>query len=355
MVRLKYFFESVSLTTNELLSLPVDKIQDLLIDYIIKLRDKKLSHNYIKARLSPVSSFLEMNDVFINKKKIARFYGEQKKTVRDYAYTQEDIQKMLSLSSLRQKVIILIYASTGIRKSAILDLKVKHLENLDNFKLYKITVYENSKEEYYTFCTPECARAIDQYIEYRKQAGETISKETFLIRNNFDFNNKQQVKDPQPINYSSLVVQFRKLLINCGLRESGAEQFKRHEKALFHAFRKYFATNLANCDVNQLIKELLLGHSVGLDNSYYRPNENKMLSEYMKAIDTLTIDSSKRLERKMQLLQQEKNQIEMLELKHSSDMKKMDDKIEKLMIMYSQNPKLSNIKPKILRAKIRLD
>lgn len=355
MVRLRYFFESIKLTPNETLSLPVDKIQDMLIDYIIKLRDRKLSHNYIKARLSPVITFLEMNDIFINKKKIARFYGEQKKTVKDYAYTHEDIQRMLSMASLRHKVIILIYSSTGIRKSAILDLKVKHLQNIDNFKLYKIIVYENTKEEYYTFCTPECAKTIDQYIEYRKQAGETISKESFLIRNNFDFNNKQQVKDPQPINYSSLVVQFRKLLINCGLRESGAEQFKRHEKALFHAFRKYFATNLANCDVNQLIKELLMGHSVGLDNSYYRPNENKMLSEYMKAIDMLTIDSSHRLERKMQLLQQEKNQIEMLELKHSSEMTKMDEKIEKLMIMYSQNPKLTRIKPKVLKTKIRLD
>lgn len=352
MVRLKYFFENVSLTPNELLSLPIDEIQDILIDYIIKLRDRKLSHNYIKARLSPVITFLEINDIFINKKKMARFYGEQKKTVKDYAYTHEDIQKMLSMSSLRHKVIILTYSSTGIRKSAILDLKIKHLQNIDNFKLYKITVYENTKEEYYTFCTPECAKTIDQYIEYRKQAGETISKESFLIRNNFDFNNKQQVKNPQPINYSSLVVQFRKLLINCGLRESGAEQFKRHEKALFHAFRKYFATNLANCDVNQLIKELLLGHSVGLDNSYYRPNENKMVSEYMKAIDMLTIDSSQRLERKMQLLQQEKNQIEMLELKHSSEMKKMDDKIEKLMIMYSKNPRLTRIKPEVLKRKL---
>lgn len=352
MVRLKYFFENVNLTTNELLSLPVDKIQDILIDYIIKLRDRKLSHNYIKARISPVITFLEINDIFVNKKKIARYYGEQKKTVKDHAYTHEDIEKMLSMASLRQKVIILIYSSTGIRKSAILDLKLKHLERVEKFELYRLTVYETSKEEYYTFCTPECAKAIDKYMEYRKQAGEIISKESFLIRNNFDFNNKKQVKNPQPINYSSLVVQFRKLLINCGLRESGAEQFKRHEKALFHAFRKYYATTLANCDANQLIKELLMGHSVGLDNSYYRPNENKMLSEYMKAIDMLTLDSSQQLERKMQLLQQEKNQIEMLELKHSSEMKKMDEKIEKLMIMYSQNPKLTRIKPEVLKRKL---
>jgi len=353
MVLLQYFFESVNLTPIELFSLPVDQIQDMLIDYIMELRGRKLSHNYIKSRISPVITFLEINDIFVNKKKIARFYGEQKKTVKDYAYTHEDIQKMLSMSSLRQKVIILLYSSTGIRKSAILDLKLKHLQKLEDLELYKVTVYENTKEEYNTFCTPECTKTIDHYIEYRKLAGETMTKESFLIRNNFDFNNKRQVKDPQPINYSSLVVQFRKLLINCGLRVSGAEQFKRHEKALFHAFRKYFATTLANSDVNQLIKELLMGHSVGLDNSYYRPNDDKMLSEYQKAIDMLTIDSSQRLERKMHLLQQEKNQIEMIELKHSSEMKKMDEKIEKLMIMY-QNPKLGRIKPEVLKKKIGL-
>lgn len=354
MVRLRYFYESINLTPNEILSLPVDKIQDMLIDYIIKLRDRKLSHNYIKARLSPVITFLEMNDIFINKKKIARFYGEQKKTVKDYAYTHEDIQRMLSMASLRHKVIILIYSSTGIRKSAILDLKLKHLQKVQEFELYKVTVYENSKEEYYTFCTPECTKMIEEYIEYRKQAGETITRESFLIRNNFDFNNKQQVKHPQSINYSSLVVQFRKLLINCGLRASGAEQFKRHEKALFHAFRKYFATTLVNCDVNQLIKELLMGHSVGLDNSYYRGDERKMLSEYSKAIDSLTINEENRLQQKVSTLEAEKSQIELLELKHENDLEKIKEDYDRVISLIQENPKLAKVKTEVLRRRVKM-
>src|SRR5687768_3808702 len=152
MVRLKYFFENVNLTPNELLSLPLVKIQDILVEYVIRLRNGKLSHNYIKARLSPVTTFLEMYDVFVNKRNIARFYGEQKKTVKDFAYTHEDIEKMLSMASLRQKVIILIYSSTGIRKSAILDVKLKHLERIEELKFYKLNVYENTKEEYFSFC-----------------------------------------------------------------------------------------------------------------------------------------------------------------------------------------------------------
>jgi hypothetical protein len=57
--------------------------------------------------------------------------------------------------------------STGMRVGAIPLLKIRNLEKIEKYQLYKITVYENEDEEYITFCTPECARAIDSYLEYR--------------------------------------------------------------------------------------------------------------------------------------------------------------------------------------------
>jgi hypothetical protein len=95
-----------------------------------------------------------------------------------------------------------------------------------------------------------------------------------------------------------------------------------------------------------------MGHSIGLDNSYYRPKEDKMLTEYVKAVDMLTIDSSKKLEREIQVLQKERSQIELMELKHSSEMKKMDQKIERLMKMYCTYPKLTRVKPEVLKRKL---
>jgi integrase len=44
-------------------------------------------------------------------------------------------------------------------------------------------------------------------------------------------------------------------------------KYQRQNKATYHAFRKYFNTCLANCDVNVTIKEMLMGHSVGLDDT----------------------------------------------------------------------------------------
>ena len=106
------------------------------------------------------------------------------------AYTHEDLVKMFQHASFRTKLLISIYSSTGIRKGAIIALKIKHLEKVEynGIKLYKFRVYEKSiKDEYITLCTPECVSLIDEYIAKRKAAGEIITDESYLIRNEFDF------------------------------------------------------------------------------------------------------------------------------------------------------------------------
>lgn len=279
------------------------------------MRNLGIAYGTIKNRVSVIITFLEINDVLINKKKIARYYGEEKKTVKDLSYTREDIQKMLTRSSFRVKTMILFYTSTGIRKSALIDVKLKYLKKIDGYGLYKISVNENTKEEYFTFCTPECTAAIDSYIEQRKQAGEKINKESYLFRNEFDYFDIHGVRYPRPLTHNGLSGLIRNLLIVSGLRSGNENKFQRHEKAMFHAFRKFFDTTLINADVNQLVKELLMGHSVGLYNSYYRPNEQKMISEYVKAVNDLTINEEHRLRKEIETLTIEKTRLDRIEEK----------------------------------------
>ena len=137
------------------------KIVEEIIKYIISLRDRQLAYASIKVRLAAITAFLELNDVVINSKKLKKFIGEHKRTVKDQAYNHDDLVKMFQHSRFRAKLIIAIYSSTGIRKSAIIDLKLKHLQKIDSFGLYKFTIYENTNDEYITFCTPECASLID--------------------------------------------------------------------------------------------------------------------------------------------------------------------------------------------------
>lgn len=60
--------------------------------------------------------------------------------------------------------------------------------------------------------------------------------------------------------------------------------------------------NIINSKVNAEIREMLLGHKIGLASCYYRPTVEEMYGKYEKAIDNLTIDPSKRFQRKVESL-----------------------------------------------------
>ena len=146
----------------------------------------------------------------------------------------------------------------GLRVASIPSIKIKHLERIDKYYLYKITVYENSNEEYYTFCTPECASFIDEYLDYRQRNGEKLTPEAYLIRNEFDsyapLSLRQLVRG---ITKKTIAETIRLLMKKTGIDNVG-------KISLTHGFR------------NLVVKEMLLGHSVGLEGSYYRPTTKKL-------------------------------------------------------------------------------
>ena len=58
---------------------------------------------------------------------------------------------------------------------------------------------------------------------------------------------------------------------------------------------------------------MLMGHSIGLGDAYYRPDVGEILDEYLKAVDLLTINDENRLKRKVEILEVKKERIDQLE------------------------------------------
>jgi hypothetical protein len=142
-----------------------------------------------------------------------------------------------------------------------------------------------------------------------------------------------------------------------------------------------------NSDVPHSFKELLMGHSVKLDDVYYdKDNEllkQKLVVEYMKAVDALTINEEYRLKKKIveyegklkdvprieqlesnlanKIIKQDaiKNQLELLQIdqqketqtiqqKHEQEMKAMREQMNQIMSLIQQNPVLAQVKPESL-------
>jgi integrase len=181
-----YFKKYIEITAIDTTSLLSEKdpriIERQIIDFINKLKNEGKNWGAIHNYVSMILAFYKINDIVLNTAKITKFMPEQRKVKKDRSYTHEEISKMLEISDERTRVIILLLASTGMRIGAIPILRIGNVDMNNN----KITVYENAKEEYFTFMTAECKQAIDSYIDMRSRYGEKINDDCYLVREQFD-------------------------------------------------------------------------------------------------------------------------------------------------------------------------
>jgi len=313
---LSRFLNHYNTTTEALANISAKDIENLLIDYIVRLKQNKKSASALSITISSITHFCVMNDINIMTKKIAKFKGEHEtERSNDRAYSHEEILTLVNSAPLRLKTMFLIMASTGIRIGALPILKLSDLKKMKG--LYQFTIYANSpNQRYITYCTPECAKeGIDQYLAYRKRFGEKLTPDSYLIRKDFDIHDIEQIrKKSEPIAYDTIKVIIRNQVIKTGIRSPFlVDSHKRHEVPMNHGFRKFFETRLIESGVNPMAVMRLAGHKSGLDyKSYFRPHEDFILSEYEKAIDALTIDPTKRMARRIQTLEVEKTQFDRL-------------------------------------------
>jgi integrase len=302
-------------------------IEAQLVDYIMALRQDGLSYATVKHMLAPLITFYQLNDILLNRKKIARYFGECKRVTKDKAYTTEQIQQALSTADHRMRTIILLLSSTACRIGALPGLTLGNLTKLPE-GLYKVIFYEATNNEYYTFTTRECAQTgIDSYLLYRQRCGEKLSfnkntnrwepEDAPLIRLTFDATDSFQAsRQVEPIKYQGLKQALNIHLIRSGVRqeEHPTEHKKRVRKSitLSNGFRKRAISIFIEAELNHEIRELIVDHATQLDQNYFRPTEDQVLREYLKAEPYLMISDEYRLKTEVQTLRVERSSWESL-------------------------------------------
>jgi len=282
------FCEYVSLTYEEILSLDIEDLTTKMEDWVMSMAGLRKSS--IRTPLAGLEKFLDVNRKLYHKKSIHSLI----KTDKDMGgggepFTTLDIQKMLQVTtSLRMKAVIHFMNSLGIRPAGLTDpvLRKKHLIEMPN-NCYAIRIYDNTKEGYWGFLTPEARKALDHYLNSRKLNGERITEESPLFATNSPRAKTSHMKNDTL--YELLATLYRK---------AGIERQKvghRYDKSLTYGFRKRYNTILKiNNSVNSNIAEKLMGHKKGLDGAYLTPTRDECFSEFVKAVPDLTINDSER-------------------------------------------------------------
>jgi integrase/recombinase XerD len=188
----------------------------------------------------------------------------------------------------------------------------------------RIKLYDESREGYWGFLTPEASKTFQKYVNMRKRNGEDINEESYaLITYNF------QTKKIDYLNDEDLSAMLKNLIKNSKIVRKKVG--KHYDKAQTYGFRKRFNGILKLDDqINSNIAEKLMGHSVTiqLDNHYLTVDGprviEKCFDEFKKAIPELTIDGEARKQAELEQVNEEKNALEKsnLELK---EMKKRND------------------------------
>jgi hypothetical protein len=103
---------------------------------------------------------------------------------------------------------------------------------------------------------------------------------------------------------------------------------KSHDWKTLHGFRKFFKTQTERV-MKSLNVEILMGHDIGLANSYYKPSEQELLDDYIKAVDLLQVlnDKSKLEKQVRELNKKSKDNDYLIKAK----LQEKDEQIEALI------------------------
>jgi len=314
----------------------VHQIEDKVIAWLGVLKDSGKASATMRTALACVVLFYSCNRVKLDNKFISRRIPKKPGRLHR-SPTKEEVAAIVEAANLRGKALLGLLASTGVRLGAIPPLKMRHRRNVKpeelehhdcsckdrsqplRFNGYLLNVYEGEEEQYFTFISQEAGKWLDTYFRMRENAGEDLKPNSPLIREEFDIAKPDVVEKPFSCKEIGLQSFMTRLQITAGVKAivKKGEQHQgsiRKEWKNVHGFRAFFSTAATNAGVNFSFKELMLGHHLNLEKSYYDSNNPRSvhaaLAEYLKMQDAVTLFSSSRLERDNLALREQVTEIQ---------------------------------------------
>jgi hypothetical protein len=251
--------------------------------------------NYVKS----IKLFCEMADIPIPWRKITRGLPKGRKYADDRIPTIEEIRKVVEYPDRRIKSIVYTMASSGIRIGAWDYLHWGHIRPIkkdDEVCAAKLIVYAGEDEEYFTFISREAWLALNDWMDYRISAGESITDSSWVMRDLWDTRVAQGrglVTKPKKLSSLGIKRLMERAIWAQGLRKKLEPGKKRHPYQANHSLRKWFKTRCEIAGMKPINIEKLMNHSTGISDSYYRATEQEILEDYFKAVDMLCINDDK--------------------------------------------------------------
>jgi hypothetical protein len=307
----------------------INKLVTFLREYKDRYDRREISGSTIRNYVKVVKLLCEMNDIAIPWKKITRGLPKGRQWADDRTPSIDEIRKLCGYPDRRIKPLIYTMCSSGIRLGAWDYLRWQDVSPIiKDGKLIaaKLRVYSGEEDQYYAYCTPEAYNALKDWMDYRETSGEKITGKSWIMRDlwaTLDPRINGSINIPRKKKSSGIKRLIENAWYSQGLRKPLEEGKTRHEFQAVHGFRKFYKTRCELAGMKPSMIEVSMGHSLGgVSDSYFRPREEEVLDEYLKAVDALSINDTQKLKVEVESLKadiselQDKNRrIEELESK----------------------------------------
>lgn len=235
----------------------VVRAKQRLDSYVAYLRSRDLSNNTVNNHIRSYDCLFRSNNVQLN----LHFRLRKWNSYECRAITREELQKLLEVANLREKVVITLMALGGFREGTLSKLRYFHVKA--DLEKGIVPIHLNVESEinkgkyqsYWTFLNHEAAQCLKAYLDARrigtrKIPPETIVDESPLVRN---------MKNMHPV--SSIGVQriIHALYLRAGLIEEKKNRNVRYDLKP-GSLRIFFRSQLAFLGVDREYIEFMMGH-----------------------------------------------------------------------------------------------
>lgn len=232
-----------------------------LEDYVCELQDNGLATsgicNYVKA----IRALYRVNGIDVK-----LLQPLSRRVVRqDRAPKPEELQRMIDIGDLRERVVVTMLALGGFREGTLVKLKYRHVrEDLEkrNVPIHihiEAAITKGKYHDYDTFVGKEAEAYLREYLEIRKRGSpdgkippEEITDESPLIRNEIS-------RKPKNIKSKQIYKLVHNLYFKAGLLKPG---YGGSYTLKAHSIRKFFKTQLLAQGVQGDYVDYMMGHTI---------------------------------------------------------------------------------------------
>ena len=234
----------------------------MLDDFIANLQAENLAPGSVSNHVKGVKALFRCNGL-----KLELPYSLSKRSVyEDRAPAPEELQRLLDIADLRERVMITLLALGGFRLGTLSKLQYRHVKRDLERGIIPIHVHVEAEitkgkyHDYDTFLNYEAAEYLKAYLNSRKKGSPTGRKQPEIIHDDSPLIRDGQSNQTKPITTGRIHSVIHNLYVKAGLVTSNPRGRRYDLRA--HSLRKFFRTQLASLGVQTDYIEYMMGHTI---------------------------------------------------------------------------------------------